>query len=91
MSLPTPKELKRLAAACRAAGITSFKGEGIEFTLSSEAPVKAKKAKDIAAKVNHDDGKEPDTSEAGLSEEELLMWSSAPGGLAFFANGGDKQ
>lgn len=38
MSLPSlsPKELQKLAAACRKAGITSFKGYGIEFTLGAE-------------------------------------------------------
>lgn len=36
----TPEGLIALAAACRKAGITSFKGHGVEFTLG-EAPKKA--------------------------------------------------
>lgn len=38
MDLPSAKDLKKLAKACRAAGITSFKGNGIEFTLSDYIP-----------------------------------------------------
>lgn len=34
-----PKELKKLADACRKAGIKHYKSGDIEFTLADEAPV----------------------------------------------------
>lgn len=69
MPLPTPKELAKLAKACRAAGITHFKGENIEFTLG-EAPVKAS-VKAAPAYSSADP-----VSEDTLSSDALLFWSS---------------
>lgn len=68
----SPKDLKKLAAACRAAGIKSFEGYGIKFTLSDDAPVSNyKRTKGVTP---------PDTGKAfesdTLSEEALLMWSA---------------
>lgn len=69
MDLPNAKELAKLAAACRKAGITQFKGAGIEFTLSDTPPVKAASKKVIqeaeASKIENDD----------LPYEALLNWS----------------
>lgn len=71
MDLPNAKDLKKLADMCRKAGIKSFKGNGIEFTLSEDAPVSTyKKAK--AAQNSPDKDFESD----GLTEEELLFWSA---------------
>ena len=76
MQLPDAKELKRLADACRKAGIVKFKGGGIEFELSSEAPESSyKKAK--ATKAFHQDSGDVETDEP--SPEELLLWSVGGG------------
>lgn len=69
MSLPTPRELEKLARACRKAGITHFKCGEVEFTLG-DAPVPATK--------NH----KPDYSVQGdidtnaPSGDDLLFWST---------------
>lgn len=74
MALPTPKELKQLAAACRKAGIVHFKTEGIEFTLGSLLDKKPKK-------VNKNNTNNSAVISEGdwdsLSEIDKLMWSSA--------------
>ena len=75
----TPKELKKLADACRKAGIKYYKDGQIEFSLTDEAPQsKYKKSK-------------PETQfqtslveTDSLTEDQLLMWSS---GAADGANG----
>lgn len=81
MSLPDIKALKKIADACRKAGIKHFRSNDFEFTLSDDAPVKrARRAKGGAPqiKASHlDDGK-VETSEP--SSEELLFWSSNPSG-----------
>ena len=67
----TPKELKKLADACRKAGILTYKDANIEFTLSPEAPVSNyKKQKGIPAY------QESPILTDSLSEESLLFWSS---------------
>lgn len=72
MDLPSAKEIKRLADACRKAGIRSFKGGGIEFELKDDAPQSDyKKAK--AAKRPFEDDTQPETEE--LSPDALLFWS----------------
>ncbi len=73
MSLPDAKALKKLAAACRAAGITSFKGDGIEFTLSTEAPVKINSKGKIVAAPKDLGPNEVESDE--LSAEALMYWS----------------
>lgn len=72
MSLPTSKELKQLAKACRAAGITSFEGGGVKFTLS-DLPVKLTSNKKIEPK--QDLGENIVESDE-LSQEALLFWST---------------
>lgn len=73
---PDLKLLKKLADACRKAGIQTFKGHGIEFTLSHVAP-----------ESNYRRAKKSPVSEAtqgpietdGLTQEELLFWSTGEG------------
>lgn len=82
MSIPNPKELKKLVKACREAGIKQFKGNGYEFTLTDEAPVKRSNARknNVITNVEPADSSfESDT----LTEDALLMWSSAGGGVPF--------
>lgn len=66
----SPKDLKKLAAACRAAGIETFKGFGVEFTLAPKPQAKVAKSK---AKVNPGPDKEIETD--SLDPESLLFWS----------------
>lgn len=69
----SPKDLKKLADSCRKAGIKSFKGYGVEFTLSDDAPVSNyKRTKGNTPQPDNGKAFESDT----LSEEALLMWSS---------------
>jgi hypothetical protein len=78
MAIPTAKELKKLAKACRDAGIHYFKSAEFEFTLTGVVPEKPVKGK---APLTHTQGDiESDTP----SEEELMFWSTA-GGINFFA------
>jgi hypothetical protein len=71
MTLPSAKEIAKLAAACRKAGITTFKGGGIEFTLSEKAPeTKAAKKAELTGESNP---AAPKSEE--LSYEQLLGWS----------------
>jgi hypothetical protein len=70
----SPKDLKKLAKACREAGITHFKNAEIEFTLSEDAPVlTTKKKADMPIIDQH-----LETPDA-ISEEDLLFWSAGGG------------
>lgn len=75
-----PKELKKLAAACRAAGIKTYKSGDLEFTLNEEAPpspYKKRKAKSSTTASNQDDGQKVVTEGwDDLSEEQKLFYSS---------------
>ena len=73
--IPDYKILKKLADSCRKAGIKSFKGFGMEFTLSDEIPTsnyKANKASKQIAQADSSDEIESDS----LTDDALLMWSS---------------
>lgn len=76
----SPKELKALAKACRAAGIKTFKNQEVEITLSDETPVsnyKKRVAKSPAAKTQE---LKADTIESdgwdSLTYEQKLNWSA---------------
>lgn len=76
------KELTKLAAACRKAGITSFTSAEFSFTLSDMVPAKAtKKAKSAAAKDFTDTAIEAEDTWESLSDEEKLFYSVNPGAL----------
>lgn len=81
MPMPTPKELKKIAKACREAGIKVYKGDGFELTFTDEAPEpkRARNAAQAPAQQVSSPANEKFTTDA-LSEEELLFWSAAPGG-----------
>ena len=83
MATPSAKELKKLAKACREAGIHFFKGEGFEFTLTGVAPEKPTRKN--ASELPEADHNEIEMD--SLSQEELMFWST--GGVNFF--GADKQ
>ena len=78
MALPTVKELKKLASACRKSGIKSLKCEGFEFTLTDYTPEKVVKSapklttKDLASVIDQDFETE------ALTQDQLLGWSCDP-------------
>lgn len=72
------KELKKLAAACRKAGISHFKSAEYEFTLTDEVPVSTYKTKQASKPAaGAPDAKFESDS---LSEDELLFWSTGTPG-----------
>lgn len=67
--LPDAKQLKKLADACRKAGIKTFKGYGLEFTLSDIEPA-TKSSKKKAAQTS--DSLESEE----LTDEQIMFWSA---------------
>lgn len=68
-----PNELKKLAKACREAGIKHFKNAEIEFTLSDDMPMQVARIKrepltqtELDKPVQSDD----------MSQEAMLFWST---------------
>lgn len=68
------KSLKKLAAACRKAGIKFFKNAEFEFTLTEDAPVIAYRRANNKAPIS--ESSPISIQSDSLSEEELLFWSS---------------
>lgn len=66
------KQLKKIADACRKAGIKTFKGYGYEFTLA-EAPVKQQRKGKSTAKPSVEQPDNVPTDEP--SKEDLMFWS----------------
>lgn len=73
MAIPNAKELKKLAKACREAGIHYFKSADFEFTLTGVAPEKRSTSKGTPALLPETNG---DIETDSISEAELLFWSS---------------
>lgn len=72
------KRLKRLADACRKAGIRHFKAEGIEFTLSDYVPEKAtRKRKGASPQATDSNPFANDFTADALTEEQLLAWNES--------------
>lgn len=69
----SPKELVRLAAACRKAGIKTYKDKDIEFTLTDEVPLTKHRKAANRAEAKSDTQGEIETDE--LTQDALLMWS----------------
>ncbi len=67
------KQLKKLADACRKAGIKHYKQGDLEFTLSDDAPVKRNRQTKGPNKPYHQDDNRVETSE--LTPEQLLFYS----------------
>lgn len=71
MSTPDYKNLKKLADACRKAGIKSFKNAELEFTLTDAPPIsnyKKREAKPRAVEFE-------EVKDESLTDEQLLFWS----------------
>lgn len=80
------KALAKLAAACRKAGIKTYKGHGIEFTLSDDEPVKATRPSRRRTAPVQSSSKDSTTSTGAadietdeLDDYAMLMYSVAPG------------
>lgn len=80
MEVPNYKVLKKLADACRKAGINSFKGFGFEFTLDDNYAPATSKKKPIKVDNSAPTAEERFETDT-LSEEDLLFWSA--GGTNF--------
>lgn len=81
MAMPSPKELKKIAKACREAGIKIYKGEGFELTFTEEAPAPKRAKQAPQAPVHAPSPANEKFTTDSLSEEELLLWSASPGGM----------
>ncbi len=69
MALPSPKELKRIAKACREAGIKTFKADGLELTFSDSFELP--KSKETSVERYASDMIPTDE----MSDEDKLFWS----------------
>jgi hypothetical protein len=70
----TPKELKKLADACRKAGVLHYRQGDVEFTLSPTPPSKVvKSSPKQTASVQADEV--PSDGWDALSEEDKLFYS----------------
>ncbi len=67
----SPKELQKLAKACRKAGIKSFKCADFEFTLADTGFVESYAPKTKGKQSSQGDVLAPDS----LTEDQLLYWS----------------
>lgn len=75
-ALPSAKELKKLAKACREAGISHLKSGDIEFTLTGYGPIKSAKRVKIAPIPNEDVLPQVEDSWDSLSEMDKILWST---------------
>lgn len=75
VKLPDAKELKKLANACRKAGIKTFKGAGFEFTLADEAPATAKPRGLPAVKAAVAAPQTEEIPSDAPTGDDLLFWS----------------
>ncbi len=77
MDFPNAKDLKKLADACRKAGIKHFKSGNVEFTLSDEVPVSNYKKKASSYMPTKElDVIDKNYQSDELTEEQLLFWST---------------
>ncbi len=70
------KELKRIAAACRKAGISHFKSADYEFTLTEEVPLTPYKRAQEAVKSVSKASSQGDVESDSLTSDEILFWST---------------
>jgi len=69
----TAKELKKLAAACRKAGIKSYSSGDFSFTLTDDAPEPIRRGKATTGEASEPEKPESDTP----TDEQILFWSCA--------------
>lgn len=85
MTVNSLKDLEKLIKLCRRTGVQSIKIDNIEFRLDDAAPQAPTKRSNKAtiepfAPGGITESTQIDTPDA-LTPEQLLMWSSAPGGV----------
>lgn len=72
-----PKNIKKLAAECRKAGIKTYKCSDFEFTLTEDAPLSNyKKRQDKNTVPTTFSNASDKIITDSLTEEQLLFWSS---------------
>jgi hypothetical protein len=67
----TPKELTKLAKACRKLGITTYKGPDFEFTLGDEPTPRSRSTNATKGNVGGNEAFQSDS----LEGDALLYWS----------------
>lgn len=70
------KALKKLADACRKAGIKHFKNAEMEFTLSDEGPISNYKKRSAKSTIEETKSEKDSFASDTLTEQQLLMWSA---------------
>lgn len=75
MALPDIKALKKLALACRSVGITHFKSEDLEFSLSDVTPTIRKRTRKSDKHGDLPVSSDDSVSSDSLTQEQLLMYS----------------
>jgi hypothetical protein len=85
LKIENQKDLAKLIKLCRDTGVSSINVDGIDLVLGP-APMKAKRQVRLKAASNPVDATTgielPDMIETDeLTPEQLLNWSSAPGGM----------
>lgn len=70
------KELQKIIQLCRKSGVTSIKLEGVELTLSEDAPAPAKPRGKSATKASAPSLNDKIALEGELSDEALMYWST---------------
>ena len=77
---PTLKTLKKLAAACRKAGISKFRQGDLEFTLTEEIPVSNYRKSTVTNKTSpqfvNGDVIDKNFQSDELSPDALMFWSA---------------
>lgn len=71
------KELKRLAAACRKAGISHFKSADYEFTLTEEQPKSTYRRNKAELSTKPSQASDSRFESDTLEDDALLFWSTA--------------
>ncbi len=76
MAIPSTKDIKKLAKACRLSGVKTIKFEGLEITLADHFPEKSPKSskKQLSASLP-----EIEADPEQPSKDELLYWSVMTG------------
>lgn len=77
----TEKQLQKLIKTCRKLGVKSYKGDGFEFTLSDNEPIKSSRKKQSVKSAPAADNEEFESD--SLTTDQLLMWSASGGGVSF--------
>lgn len=72
------KKLDKLIALCRKRGVKVVKVDGLELTLSEEAPIKSNRKQQKTIESSSD-AKEAFKASEELTPEQIMFWSSNPG------------